>query len=147
MALGHHNVQSRGIEMLGVGTEGCGELGTNSAGRNGLPGFLHDLSLGCQLRDEAAGTMVKRAQERFGEHVSFQSQFKGFVMGGFLGVDKLVGEGNQFSRGGNGGRVFIRERPDSGVDRRDNLVKDTTILRCPRESSGRPKAHAGSDDY
>jgi len=58
-----------------------------------------------------------------------------------------VGEGNLLSSGGNGGLVFIRERPDSGFDRGDNIVKGTTIRRSSNESSGRPECHATEGYY
>jgi len=61
MALGHDDVQRRCVEMLSVGTECRGKLGTDSAGGHSLPGLLRSWSLSGQLGDETARRMVESA--------------------------------------------------------------------------------------
>lgn len=102
MTLGHGDEELRGTEVLRVSGQSRGQLAANTGGRHGLMGAAFRLRRR-QLHDEATTNLVKRTIESLSEQVTRQGQLKNFEFGVFLGVDQILGKGNQLSRGGSGG--------------------------------------------
>jgi len=133
----HSDVELFGMEVFCISAEGRGQLRIDTGGRNGAVRTLTLLAgRSRQLDDKTASFVVESAVERLRKQTTVQSHLKNIEV--VVGLVQKVGKGDQLSGGGSGG-VFVGERPDSGFDGGDNLVKGTTVPRGPGWSSGFPK--------